>query len=715
MKLLCRGTLALSLFATSLLWALDFQYPQTRKSEHVDEYHGVRVEDPYQWLEQDVRVSEEVRRWMDAQNEVTFAYLESIQEREEIRDRLTALWDYERISAPSKVADFYVFSRNDGLQNQSVVYTQPKLGADAQLLLDPNQWSEDGTVALSGLSFSDDGRYAAYSRSAAGSDWREFRVLDVATRETLPDKLEWIKFSGVSWTPDGKGFFYSRFPEPEDGAEFQSLNLNSSIWYHRAGTAQSEDVLVFHQPDHPEWTLGARVSEDGRYLFVSASKGTDRRNRLWIRDLTEPYALPTPLIDNFDHDWTPLGNDGPIGYFRTDFEAPNGRIVQMDMRTGLESLRELIPEREEPLRSVNLVGNLFACSYLKDVLPLVRLHRIDGSYLRDVTFPGIGSVSGFGGRRSHTETFYTFSSYATPPSIYRYDLLTGESELFRRPQVDFDPDDYEVHQIFYQSKDGTRVPMFVSHRKGIRLDGGNPALLHGYGGFNITQTPGFSQVNLAWMEMGGVYAVPNIRGGGEYGKAWHQAGTRLNKQHVFDDFIAAAEWLIENGYTRSEKLAISGGSNGGLLVGAAMTQKPELFGAALPAVGVMDMLKFHRWTAGRFWVDDYGSSENPEEFKALYAYSPYHNLRPGVQYPATLVTTADTDDRVVPGHSFKFAARLQEVHTGSAPVLIRIQTRAGHGAGKPTMMRIEEAADRLAFLVRNLKMEAAPPLVSEAR
>lgn len=715
MQLLFRGALALSLFATSLLWALDFQYPQTRKSEHVDEYHGVRVEDPYQWLEQDARVSEEVSRWVEAQNEVTFSYLESIPEREAIRNRLTALWDYERISPPSRVTDFYVFSRNDGLQNQSVVYTQPKLGADAKLLLDPNQWSEDGTVALSGLSFSDDGRYAAYSRSAAGSDWREFRVLDVATRETLPDKLEWIKFSGVSWTPNGKGFFYSRFPEPEEGAEFQSLNLNSSIWYHRVGSAQSEDVLVFHQPDHPEWSLGARVSEDGRYLFVSASKGTDRRNRLWIRDLTEPYALPAPLIDNFDYDWTPLGNDGPIGYFRTDFEAPNGRIVQMDMRTSLESLRELIPEREEPLRSVNLVGNLFVCSYLKDVLPLVRLHRIDGSYLREVTFPGIGSVSGFGGRRSHTETFYTFSSYATPPSIYRYDLLTGESELFRRPQVDFDPDDYEVHQVFYRSKDGTRVPMFVSHRKGIRLDGSNPALLHGYGGFNITQTPGFSQVNLAWMEMGGVYAAPNIRGGGEYGKAWHQAGTRLNKQNVIDDFIAAAEWLIENGYTRSDKLAISGGSNGGLLVGAAMTQRPELFGAALPAVGVMDMLKFHRWTAGRFWVDDYGSSENPEEFKALYAYSPYHNLRPGLQYPATLVTTADTDDRVVPGHSFKFAARLQEHHAGAAPVLIRIQTRAGHGAGKPTSMRIEEAADRLAFLVKNLKMEAAPPLVSEAR
>lgn len=708
MKLLFRGALALSLFATSLLWALDFQYPQTRKSEHVDEYHGVRVEDPYQWLEQDVRVSEQVRRWVEAQNEVTFSYLESIPEREAIRERLTALWDYERISAPSKVVDYYVFSRNDGLQNQSVVYTQPALDAEARILIDPNEWSEDGTVALSGLSFSDDGRYAAYSRSAAGSDWREWRVLDVETRESLADKLEWIKFSGVSWTPDGKGFFYSRFPEPEEGAEFQSLNLNSSIWYHRVGSAQSEDVLVFHQPDHPEWSLGARVSEDGRYLFVSASKGTDRRNRLWIRDLTEPYALPAPLIDDFEHDWTPLGNDGPIGYFRTDFEAPNGRIVQMDMRTGLESLRELIPEREEPLRSANLVGNLFACSYLKDVMPLVRLHRIDGSHFRDVTFPGIGSVSGFGGKRHHTETFYTFSSYATPPSIYRYDLLSGESELIRRPKVDFDPDDYEVKQVFYRSKDGTSVPMFVSHRKEIQLDGANPTLLYGYGGFNIAQTPGFSQVNLAWMEMGGVYAVANIRGGGEYGKAWHQAGTRLNKQNVFDDFIAAAEWLIENGYTGSDKLAISGGSNGGLLVGAVMTQRPELFGAALPAVGVMDMLKFHRWTAGRFWVDDYGSSEVPDEFKALFAYSPYHNLRPGTEYPATLVTTADTDDRVVPGHSFKFAARLQEVHAGEAPVLIRIQTRAGHGAGKPTMMRIEEAADRLAFLVANLGVKTGP-------
>ncbi len=684
--------------------AESFDYPKTPKVEASDEYFGVEVPDPYRWLEEDVRESERVADWVEAQNEVTFGYLRELPMRDGIRDRLEELWDYERYSAPSKVADYYVFSKNDGLQNQSVVYIVDQLDGEPEVLINPNEWSEDGTVALSGLSFSEDGTYAAFGRSVAGSDWRKWHVMHVPTRRVLDDRLEWIKWTSASWTPDGEGFFYTRFPQPPEGEEFTAPNINSKIYYHRVGTDQSEDVLVFEQPANPKWGLYGQVTEDGRYLVVGAFIGTDDVNRVWVRDLTDPYAAPTALIDNFDNKFSFVGNDGPVFYFNTDLDAPNSRVVKMDIREGRSSMTEVIAERDQTLRGVGITGNLLVAQYLRDVLPLVRMHRMDGSLVREVDFPGIGSAGGFGGKREHTETFYSFSSFNRPPSIYRYDMITGESELFRTADVDFDPDDYIVEQVFYTSKDGTKVPMFISHRKGLSMDGSNPTLLYGYGGFNISLTPYFSTVRLAWMEMGGVFAVANLRGGGEYGKAWHEAGKKLSKQNVFDDFIAAAEYLVDTGYTRPENLAIQGGSNGGLLVGACMVQRPDLFAVALPAVGVMDMIRFPEFTAGRYWTDDYGDpKENEDEFRALFKYSPYHNLEKGEAYPATLVTTADTDDRVVPGHSFKFAARLQEVHDGEDPVMIRIQTDAGHGAGKPTSMIIDEYADIFAFIMANVE------------
>ncbi len=566
------------------------------------------------------------------------------------------------------------------------------------------------------MSFSEDGKYMAYAKAEAGSDWSKWYIRDLRTGNDLDDVLHWTKFTSTSWTKDGKGFFYSRFDAVSEEEKFQALNKNQKLYYHRVGTDQSEDVLVYKRPDEPEWGFFGSVTEDGRYLVISVWKGTDPRNRVLYKDLLEPYGMPVDLIDNFDYGYSLVGNDGPVLYFSTDHEAPNQRVIAIDIREPEEeNWREVIAESELPLRGVGMAGNMFVASYLRDAISYVRMFRTDGSHVRDVEFPGIGSGGGFSGKRSEFETFYTYSSFNRPPTIYRYDMLTGESEQFRQIDVDFNPDDYVVKQVFYKSKDGTRVPMFLAHKKGLELDGRRPTLLYGYGGFNISITPGFSVGRLAWMEMGGVYAVANLRGGGEYGKRWHEQGKKTQKQNVFDDFIAAAEWLIANGYTNPDKLAIQGGSNGGLLVGASMTQRPELFGAALPAVGVMDMLRFHKFTAGRYWVDDYGSADDPEEFKALYAYSPYHNLEPGVRYPATLVTTADTDDRVVPGHSFKFAAALQKAHKGDEPVMIRIETRAGHGGGKPTALRIEEAADQMAFLAENLVMDLPAPYSEKAK
>jgi prolyl oligopeptidase len=683
-------------------------YPRTRRVDHVDTYHGVAVPDPYRWLEDDVRKSTEVAAWVEAQNKVTAAYLKGIPERQTIGKRLTELWNYEKYSAPFKAGGRYFYSRNDGLQNQSVLYAQDSLDGTPRVLLDPNTWSKDGTVALSGMAASDDGEHLAYGVAEAGSDWNTWHVIAVATGRVLPDELKWVKFSNASWTRDGKGFFYCRYDEPQGGA-FQKVNLNQKVFYHRLGTPQRDDVLVYRRPDHPDWGFQTAVSEDGKYLVLTTWKGTNQQYRITYKDLTEPYGMPLDLIEDFDNEYDLVGNDGPVFYFKTDYKAPRGRLIAIDTRKPARTdWREVIPQAAENLRSVSWVSNLFVAEYLKDAHTQVKVFTPGGAFVREVAFPALGTASGFGGKRTDGETFYSFFSFTTPPSSYRYDPVTGQSKLLRQAKVKFRPDDYEVKQVFCASKDGTKVPLFITAKKGIALDGSNPTLLYGYGGFNIPLTPVFDVRRVMWLEMGGVYVQANLRGGGEYGNEWHEAGTKLRKQNVFDDFIAAAQWLIDHKYTRPDRLAVHGGSNGGLLVGAVMTQRPELFGACLPAVGVMDMLRFQKFTAGRFWVDDYGSSDDPAEFKALYAYSPYHNLKKGKKYPATLVTTADTDDRVVPGHSFKFTAKLQECQAGAAPVLARIETRAGHGAGKPTAKQIEEVADQLAFLVKSLHMKLPP-------
>jgi prolyl oligopeptidase len=706
---LCAACLLLGMRPQNVAAEDSLTYPNTRRVEHADNYHGLRIPDYYRWLEDDVRKSSEVASWVEAQNHITSTYLQAIPEREAIRKRLTELWNYEKYSAPFKAGGRYFYTHNNGLQNHSVLYTMDSLEGQPTVLLDPNKWSKDGTVALSGMAVSDNGRYLAYGVAEAGSDWNIWHVLDVESRQPLADELKWVKFSGATWTKDGKGLFYGRFDEPQGGGQYQKLNLNQKLYYHRVGTPQHDDVLVYRRPDHPDWGFRTSVSEDGKYLIISIWKGTNHQYRITYRDLAEPYAMPVDLIEDFDNEYTFVGNDGPVFYFKTDLHAPRGRLIAIDTRKPERSAwKEVIAQTAENLRDVELVGNLFVAQYLKDAHTQVKMFTLDGAFVREIAFPGLGSAAGFGGKRTDTETFYSFSSFAMPPSIYRYDLVTGYSKMLRQARVKFRQDDYEVKQVFCTSKDGTKVPMFITAKKGIALDGSNPTLLYGYGGFNIPLTPVFDIRRVMWLEMGGVYAQVNLRGGGEYGNEWHEAGTKLRKQNVFDDCIAAAQWLIDHKYTRPERLAVHGGSNGGLLVGAVMTQRPDLFGACLPAVGVMDMLRFQKFTAGRFWVDDYGSSDNPEEFKALFAYSPYHNLKKGTKYPPTLVTTADTDDRVVPGHSFKFIAMLQYCQEGKAPVLARIETRAGHGAGKPTAKQIEEVADQLAFLVKNLHMKLPP-------
>lgn len=673
----------------------------------MDIYHGQPVPDPYRWLED--LDSEQTRAWIEAQNHLTFNYLQQIPARQRIRERLTQLWNYEKYSQPFKEGGRYFYFKNDGLQNQSVLYTQESLEGQARVLLDPNTFSEDGTVALAGIAISrardsgaeHAGRYLAYGLSCSGSDWQEWKVRDIETGEDLPDHLRWVKFSGASWTLDGQGFFYSRYDEPAPGSEYESANYFQKLYYHRLGTSQSEDVLVYHRPDQKEWGFAGGVTEDGNYLIISVWRGTDPKNLIFYKDLRDPQSPVVELIREFEAEYSFVGNDGSRFWLLTDCQAPRRRLVAIDLEQP-DQVQEVIPEAEETLQGVSLINNQFVAFYLKDAHTQIKTFALDGSYLGEIPLPGLGSASGFGGKRYDTETFYTFTSFTTPPTIYRYDFTSGTSTLFRQPQVDFDPQAYEVQQVFYTSKDGTRIPMFLVHRRGLARTGDHPTLLYGYGGFGISLTPSFSVGLVAWLEMGGVYAQPSLRGGGEYGEEWHQAGTKLNKQKVFDDFIAAAEWLIAHGYTNPAKLAISGGSNGGLLVGACLVQRPELFAAALPAVGVFDMLRFHKFTIGWAWISEYGSPENPEEFKALYAYSPLHNLKPGTAYPATLITTADHDDRVVPAHSFKFAAALQAAQGGSQPILIRIDTKAGHGAGKPTSKLIEEAADRWAFLVQVL-------------
>jgi prolyl oligopeptidase len=678
------------------------QYPKTRKVDQVDTYHGVQVLDPYRWLEDDR--SAETAEWVTAQNAVTFAYLERIPYRTKVLDRLEQLYNYPKYSAPTRRGEYYFFTKNDGLQNQSVHYVQKGLDGTPEVLIDPNVLSPDGTTRLSPFALSKDGRHAVYGLSRAGSDWQDYRVLEIATKKTFDDEIKWVKVSGAAWA--GDGFFYSRYPEPEKGGERSTKNENHKVYFHRIGTAQSQDELVFEDPANPQRFHGVRTTEDERFAILSVSdrgKGKDG-NALFIRDLSKGEKAFRPVVAEItDASYNVLDNVGDKLLVLTNRNAPNERVVLIDPANPAEaSWKTILPEKPEPLGFAGTIGGKLFATYLKDVTSRAYVYSPDGTLENEVALPGLGSVSGFAGRNDDGQAFYTFTSFNYPPTIFRYDIKERKSSVFREAKVaGFDAAAYEVKQVFYPSKDGTKVPMFLVHKKGLALDGKNPALLYGYGGFNITQSPSFNALRIALLEQGFVYATACLRGGGEYGEKWHEAGMKLRKQNVFDDFIAAAEWLIANKYTSAEKLAMNGGSNGGLLVGAVLNQRPDLFGAAIPQVGVMDMLRFHKFTIGWNWIADYGSSDDPAEFKALHAYSPLHNIKCGGRYPATLITTADHDDRVVPAHSFKYAARLQECQAGEAPVLIRIETRSGHGASN-TRKQLEATADVYSFLFQNL-------------
>jgi prolyl oligopeptidase len=674
-----------------------FTYPLSRRSDQVDDCFGILVEDTYHWLENDVREDAEVARWVAAQNEASFGYLKSLPGRSAIEQRLRALWNYEKFMLPVQKGGRIFYRRNDGLQNQYVLYAQDD-GENARLLLDPNQWSDDGATALGEYAPSPGGGLVAFTVQEGGSDWRTVKVVNAEDGEVLSDAIEWVKFSGVSWAKDGSGFFYSRYPEPEKGAAFQGLNLNQAVYFHKLGDTQEQDRRIYARPEHPEHGFGAHVSSDGGTLVVTVWKGTDPRYEVVLIDLQNPDAGPVELVTGFNHDYSYIATADGRHFFSSDENAPRGKIVSTPANSRAAEWTEVVPESDGVLAGAGIVGGRIFANYMEDVKSAVRMFALDGTSLGIVELPCVGSVAGFGGEPEDGETFYSFESFNRPPTLYRYDVASGAQFVFREASAPFDPDDYEVRQIFYPSKDGTQIPMFIAHKKDFNPEEGAPALLYGYGGFNVPLTPGFSVTRLQWMEMGGVLAVANLRGGGEYGNAWHDAGRLLNKQNVFDDFIAAGEYLIAEGITSEGKLAIQGGSNGGLLVGAVVNQRPDLFAAALPAVGVMDMLRFNQFTAGRFWTDDYGDPANEADFRNLYAYSPYHNIRSGLEYPAILVTTADTDDRVVPGHSFKYAAALQAADIGDKPHLIRIETRAGHGAGKPTEKIIEEYADMWAFI-----------------
>jgi prolyl oligopeptidase len=679
--------------------AQTFVYPPAERQAVVDEYHGVKVPDPYRWLEDEQ--SEQSQAWIRAQNAITFAHLDAIPARDRLVERITELFNYERFSIPFEEGGKYFWSRNDGLQNQSVLYVADSLESEPRVLIDPNTFSADGTVALAGMSVSPDGRLIAYAVSDGGSDWKLWRVMDVGSGALLDDVIEHTKFTGVSWDRDSSGFYYSRYPLGADGKADDQQSL--SVYHHVLGTAQDQDELV-HRAEVPEHNAYASVTEDGKFLMIYHSHGY-LANAVYAKRLEDPAAEVKPVFDKWDARYDFLGNVGETLFFSTTLEAPNTRVIAVGAPNP-GRIREIIPEQEQPAQGVSLVGRHLVIEYLQDARSVVKVFDITGRHLRDVDLPDIGSASGFGGHMDKTETFYSFTGFTSPGAIYRYDVATGESELFREPKVKADLDQFETTQVFYESKDGTKVPMFIVHRKGIELTGQNPTLLYGYGGFNIALTPSFSVSRLTWLEMGGVFALANLRGGGEYGEAWHLAGTKGNKQNVFDDFIAAAEWLIAEGYTSTPKLAIEGGSNGGLLVGACMTQRPDLYGACVPHVGVLDMLRYHLQSANaRQWSDDYGLSEIEEDFRAQWAYSPYHNVRDAACYPPTLVVTAEGDDRVMPWHSYKFAAMLQHAQACDNPVLIRIETRAGHGGGKPLSMAIKETADVYAFLIKHLGMD----------
>ncbi|MDH5412519.1 MAG: prolyl oligopeptidase family serine peptidase [Flavobacteriaceae bacterium] len=673
-------------------------YPETKEVDTIDVYFDTEVKDPYRWLEDDM--SEETGAWVQSQNKVTFDYLDKIPYREELKNRLEKLWNYEKFSAPFKEGDYTYFYKNDGLQNQSVVYRQ-KENEEPEVFLDPNKFSEDGTTSLAGLSFSKNGKIAAYQISEGGSDWRKVIVMDAISKEIKEDTIIDVKFSGLSWK-ENDGFFYSSYDKPK-GSELSSKTDQHKLYYHKLGTSQKEDQLIFGgTPDQKRRYVGGSVTEDDKYLVISGAVSTSG-NDLYIKDLSNPNSKLITAVDNFDNDSYVLDNIGSKLYIVTNLNAPNQKIVTVDAADPtVKNWVDFIPETENVL-SPNTGANYIFAEYMVDAVSKVFQYDMNGKQIREIKLPGVGSVGGFGGKKEDKELYFSFTNYINPSTIYKFDPETAEYEVYKKPAIDFDADAYESKQVFYNSKDGTKIPMIITYKKGLKLDGKNPTILYGYGGFNISLTPSFSITNAVWMEQGGVYAVPNLRGGGEYGKAWHKAGTQLQKQNVFDDFIAAAEYLIENKYTASDYLAIRGGSNGGLLVGATMTQRPELMKVALPAVGVMDMLRYHTFTAGAGWAYDYGTSEQSKEmFEYIKGYSPVHNVKEGVKYPATLVTTGDHDDRVVPAHSFKFAAELQAKQAGNNPTLIRIETKAGHGAGTPVSKTIEQYADIYGFTLYNM-------------
>ena len=698
---------AAALIASATVFAQQLTYPDTRKSDHVDTYHGVSVPDPYRWLEDDN--SAETAAWVTAQNKVTFGYLEKIPFRKGMHERVRALNKYERYSAPSRKGPYFFFSKNAGLQNQSVLYIQKGFSGASEVLIDPNLWSKDGTTRLGTFAPSKSAKYAVYGISRSGSDWQQYKVMELASKKTLTDTIDWIKVSGAAW--HGDGFYYSRYPAPEKGKEKASINENHQVYFHRLGTPQSQDTLVYQDEANPQRFHTVGTTDDERFAILTISeRGKGKNgNAVFARDLAKGDREFRPVIPTIGDDtYSVIDNVDDKLLIATNRNAPNERVVLVDPKQPDEAnWKTILPERPEPLQNVTTAGGKLFATYLKDVTTRAYVYSLEGRLEHEIALPGVGVASGFGGERDDTFVFYTFNSLNVPPTIYRYDIPTRTSTIFREPKVpEYDPGAYETKQVFYTSKDGTRVPMFLVHRKGVKLDGNNPTLLYGYGGFNIVQSPTFSASRLALLEQGFVYATANMRGGGEYGETWHKAGTKLQKQNVFDDFIAAAEWLIANKYTSSARLAIQGGSNGGLLVGAVMNQRPELFRVAIPQVGVMDMLRFHKFTIGWNWIADYGSSDNAEEFKALYAYSPLHNIKRGVKYPATLITTADHDDRVVPAHSFKYAATLQERAAHETPLLIRIETESGHGASS-LEKQLEATADIYTFILFNMGITPA--------
>ncbi|WP_299903130.1 prolyl oligopeptidase family serine peptidase [uncultured Aquimarina sp.] len=685
-------------------------YPETKKVDTVDTYFETEVKDPYRWLEDDR--SKETEDWVSEQNKVTFGYLDNIPFRDQLKKRLSSLWNYEKVGAPFKEGDYSYFYKNDGLQNQYVIYRFKEEGDTPEVFLDPNTFSKDGTTSLGGISFSENGKLLAYSISEGGSDWRKVIVKDVETKEIVEDTLVDVKFSGMSWKGN-EGFYYSSYDKPE-GSELSAKTDQHKVYYHKLGTPQKEDQLIFGgTPEEKHRYIGGNVTKDNRYLIISASTSTSG-NKLFIKDLTKPNSKLVTILDNTESDTYIIENVGSKLFLVTNLNAPNRRIVTVDAANPTpENWKDFIPETENVL-SPSKGGGYFFAEYMVDAVSKVLQYDYEGKLVRDVELPGVGSVGGFGAKKEEKELYYSFTNYKTPGSIYKYNIAEGTSELYRKPKIDFNPDDYESKQVFYNSKDGTKVPMIITYKKGTELTGKNPTILYGYGGFNISLTPSFSIANAVWMEQGGIYAVANLRGGGEYGKKWHVAGTKMQKQNVFDDFIAAAEYLIENKYTSSDYLAIRGGSNGGLLVGATMTQRPDLMKVALPAVGVLDMLRYHTFTAGAGWAYDYGTAEDDKQmFEYLKGYSPVHNVKEGVSYPATMVTTGDHDDRVVPAHSFKFAAELQAKQKGSNPTLIRIETNAGHGAGTPVKKTIEQYADIFSFTLFNMGYEVLPEQVNE--